>query len=161
MAVSPVGATGLMQLMPEAAARAAGDDKLKADMSPLFDPAFNLRVGQDYLTWLMERGVGYDILRTVAAYNGGPGTLAKTAQMLGDEADSLLIIECLPSLETRNYVEKVMAGYWTYRKMWGQGSPTLDAVATGARFIDARLDLPQAGGAAAQVAAKPMQIGMR
>jgi soluble lytic murein transglycosylase-like protein len=161
MAVSPVGATGLMQLMPEAAARAAGDDKLKSDMSPLFDPALNLRVGQDYLTWLMERGVGYDLLRTVAAYNGGPGTLTKTAQMLGDEVDSLLLIECLPSLETRNYVEKVMAGYWTYRKMWGLGSPTLDAVATGARFIDARLDLTQTGGAATQVAAQPLQIGMR
>jgi soluble lytic murein transglycosylase-like protein len=161
MAISPVGATGLMQLMPEAAARAAGDDKLKADMSPLFDPAFNLRVGQDYLTWLMERGVGYDILRTVAAYNGGPATLIKTAQMLGDEADSLLIIECLPSLESRNYVEKVMAAYWTYRKMWGQESQTLDAVAGGARFIDARLDLGKARGAAAQVSAQPLQIGMR
>ncbi|MDB5423791.1 MAG: soluble lytic murein transglycosylase, partial [Phenylobacterium sp.] len=161
LAVSPVGATGLMQLMPEAAARAAGDDKLKADMSPLFDPAFNLRVGQDYLTWLMERGVGYDILRTVAAYNGGPGTLIKTAQMLGDETDSLLLIECLPSVETRNYVEKVMAGYWTYRKMWGQDSRTLDAVATGARFIDARLDLAQPLSPAAQVPAQAMQIGMR
>jgi soluble lytic murein transglycosylase-like protein len=138
--VSPAGAVGLMQLMPEAAARAAGDDKLKADMSPLFDPAFNLRVGQDYVTWLMERGVGHDILRTVAAYNGGPGNLLKTAQMVGDDADSLLLIECLPSQETRNYVEKVMAGYWTYRKKFGQESKTLDAVAMGARFVDARLD---------------------
>lgn len=51
-AVSPAGAVGLMQVMPEAAARAAGDDKLKADMSPMFDPAFNLRVGQDYVTGL-------------------------------------------------------------------------------------------------------------
>jgi len=161
MAVSPVGATGLMQLMPEAAARAAGDDKLKADMTPLFDPAFNLRVGQDYVTWLMERGVGYDLLRTVAAYNGGPATLIKTAQMLGDETDSLLLIECLPSQETRSYVEKVMAGYWTYRKMWGQDSQTLDALATGARFIDARLDLGQARGAATQASAQPLQIGMR
>ena len=161
MAISPVGATGLMQLMPEAAARAAGDDKLKADMSPLFDPAFNLRVGQDYLTWLMERGVGYDILRTVAAYNGGPATLIKTAQMLGDEADSLMVIECLPSLETRNYVEKVMAGYWTYRKMWGEDSPTLNAIAGGAQFIDARLDLGQPGRAGAQVSSQPLQVGMR
>ncbi|MDP1600674.1 lytic transglycosylase domain-containing protein [Phenylobacterium sp.] len=137
--VSPSGAVGLMQLMPEAAARAAGDDKLKADMSPLFDPAFNLRVGQDYVTWLMERGVGYDILRTVAAYNGGPGTLLKTAQKVGED-DSLLIIESLPSLETRNYVEKVMAGYWTYRKKFGMDSKTLDALAMGANFVDARLD---------------------
>ena len=138
-AVSPAGAVGLMQLMPEAAARAAGDDKLKADMSPLFDPAFNLRVGQDYVTWLMERGVGYDILRTVAAYNGGPGTLLKTAKMVGDD-DSLLLIESLPSAETRNYVEKVMAGYWTYRKKFGLDNNTLDALAKGASFIDARLD---------------------
>ena len=161
LARSPVGAVGLMQLMPEAAARAAGDDKLKADMSPLLDPAFNLRVGQDYLTWLMERGVGYDILRTVAAYNGGPGTLLKTAQMLGEEADSLLIIECLPALETRNYVEKVMAAYWTYRKMWGQETPTLDALAGGARFIDARLDLADARGVATHGPAQPPQIGLR
>lgn len=140
MAVSGAGAVGLMQVMPEAAARAAGDDKLKADMSPMFDPAFNLRVGQDYVTWLMERGVGYDILRTVAAYNGGPGTLLKTAKMVGGEADSLMVIESLPSQETRNYVEKVMAGYWTYRKKFGLDTKTLDAVAQGASFIDARLD---------------------
>ncbi|MDP3594413.1 MAG: lytic transglycosylase domain-containing protein, partial [Phenylobacterium sp.] len=54
--------------------------------------------------------------------------------------DSLLIIESLPSLETRNYVEKVMAGYWTYRKKFGMDSKTLDALAMGANFVDARLD---------------------
>ncbi|MDP2212467.1 lytic transglycosylase domain-containing protein [Phenylobacterium sp.] len=139
-AVSPAGAVGLMQLMPEAAARAAGDDKLKQDMSPLFDPAFNLRVGQDYLTWLMERGVGYDLLQIVAAYNGGPGTLQKTVAMVGEQADSLLVIECLPSVETRNYVEKVVAAYWAYRDHFGESSRTLDAAARGARMIDARLD---------------------
>ncbi|MFN3514154.1 MAG: transglycosylase SLT domain-containing protein [Phenylobacterium sp.] len=144
LAVSPAGAVGLMQLMPEAAARAAGDDKLKADMTPLFDPAFNLRVGQDYFAWLMERGVGYDLLKAVAAYNGGPSTLAKTAERVGED-DSLLIIESLPSLETRAYVEKVMAGYWTYRKMFGQETPTLDALALGAASADARLDFAPAG----------------
>jgi soluble lytic murein transglycosylase-like protein len=161
MAVSPVGAVGLMQLMPEAAARAAGDDKLKADMSPLFDPAFNLRVGQDYVTWLMERGVGYDLLRTVAAYNGGPGPIQKTAEMLGDDADSLLLIECLPAAETRNYVEKVVAGYWTYRKLWGEEARSLDALANGAHVVDARLDLGQPGGAGTQLASQSLQIGMR
>jgi len=154
LVVSPAGAVGLMQLMPEAAARAAGDDKLKADMSPLFDPAFNLRVGQDYVTWLMERGVGYDILRTVAAYNGGPGTLLKTVERVGGEPDSLLVIESLPSLETRNYVEKVMAAYWTYRKKFGQESKTLDAVAQGHGFIDARLDAPLQSNGATQLAAQ-------
>lgn len=139
-AVSRAGAVGLMQLMPEAAARAAGDDKLRKDITPLFDPSFNLRVGQDYVSWLMEKGAGHDLLRTVAAYNGGPGTLQRTAQALGDDADSLLLIECLPAQETRDYVEKVVAAYWTYRRMFGADTPTLDALAQGARIVDIRLD---------------------
>jgi soluble lytic murein transglycosylase-like protein len=124
--VSPAGAVGLMQLMPDAAAHATGDTRLRDDMSPLFDPSYNLKVGQDYLSWLMNQGVGYDILRTVAAYNGGPATLQKTAQMLGEDDESLMVIECMPALETRNYVEKVMAAYWNYRKKFGQESVTLD-----------------------------------
>ena len=141
MAVSNAGAVGLMQLMPVAAARAAGDDKLLADTTPLFDPAFNLRVGQDYFTWLMDRGLqSPDILRAVAAYNGGPGTLNRTLAQLGADCDSLLLIESLPAQETRNYVEKVMASYWTYRRLMGAETRTLDAVASGARTVDFRLD---------------------
>ena len=141
LAVSHAGAVGLMQVMPIAAARAAGDDKLLADTTPLFDPAFNLRVGQDYFTWLMDRGLqSPDILRAVAAYNGGPGTLNRTLQQLGADCDSLLLIESLPFQETRNYVEKVMASYWTYRRLMGAETRTLDALASGARLIDFRLD---------------------
>lgn len=139
-AISGAGAVGLMQLMPEAAARAAGDDKLKTDMTPMFDPSFNLRVGQDYVTWLMDRGVGHDLLQTVAAYNAGPGTLLRTVQQLGADADSLMVIESMPALETRNYVEKVVAAYWVYRRMFGEDTKTLDALAKGAKFVDARLD---------------------
>ncbi|MET0339158.1 MAG: lytic transglycosylase domain-containing protein [Caulobacter sp.] len=140
-AVSHAGAVGLMQLMPAAAARAAGDDKLLADNTPLFDPAFNLRVGQDYFTWLMDRGLqNRDLLRAVAAYNGGPGTLIRAAEKLGADCDSLLLIESLPAQETRNYVEKVMANYWTYRKMMGGENHTLDALARGEKLADASLD---------------------
>jgi soluble lytic murein transglycosylase-like protein len=57
MAVSAAGAMGLMQVRPASAADVVGDDKLLADNSPLFDPAYNLRAGQDYFTWLMDRGV--------------------------------------------------------------------------------------------------------
>jgi soluble lytic murein transglycosylase-like protein len=160
-AVSPVGATGLMQIMPTAAAAAAGDDKLKSDRTPLFDPAFNLRVGQDYFTWLLEKGVGHDLVRAVAAYNGGPATVARTAQMLGPETDSLLLMESLPAQETRTYVQKVLTGYWTYRKMWGQASPSLDALAAGDRAIDERLDLAQPSRPASELATQPLQVGMR
>ena len=159
-AVSPVGATGLMQLMPDAAARAAGDDKLKTDRTPLFDPAYNLRVGQDYFTWLVERGVGHDLVRAVAAYNGGPSTIARTVQMLGDDTDSLMFMESLPARETRMYVQRVLAGYWTYRKMWGEASPSLDALASGDKVIDDRLDLGQPRGVASQLATQTLQVGL-
>ncbi len=146
LATSRAGAVGLMQLMPEAAARAAGDDKLKTDMSPLFDPAMNLRVGQDYFTWLLERGLGdYDLLRAVAAYNGGAGSLLRAAEQFGENCDVLLLIESLPAQETRDYVERVVAGYWGYRKLFGATSNTLDALATGARAVDIRMDAKVAG----------------
>ncbi len=140
-AVSPVGAVGLMQLMPAAAARAAGDDSLLTNVLPLFDAATNLRLGQDYFQWVLERGGGeFDMMRTLAAYNGGPGTLLKTIERAGPDADTLTIIESLPARETRAYVEHVMAAYWTYRRKFGMEPRTLDAVANGARLIDYRLD---------------------
>lgn len=138
--VSSAGAIGLMQLMPDTAAHASGNPRLRDDLSALFNPGVNLRVGQDYVSWLMNEGVGYDILRTVAAYNGGPGTLQKTAQMLGDDDDSLMVIECMPAPETRDYVEKVMAAYWAYRRKFGQDMVTLDMLASGQKYIDARWD---------------------
>lgn len=140
---SHAGAAGLMQLMPVTAAEIAGDDRLKADAAPLLDPATNLRLGQDYFAWLLRQGaVGGDLFRAVAAYNGGAGTVARTLERLEAEDDALMLIESLPYAETRNYVERVMAGYWIYRRMFGADSATLDAAASGARVIEARLDGP-------------------
>ena len=60
--------------------------------------------------------------------------------MLGEDDESLMVIECMPAPETRDYVEKVMAAYWTYRKKFGQDVKTLDALATGQKYVDARWD---------------------
>jgi soluble lytic murein transglycosylase-like protein len=141
---SPVGASGLMQLMPATAAEVAGDPRLRSDPSPLHDPAFNLRLGQTYLLQLLKQGgVEGDLLRALAAYNGGRGAVLSTRRRLGGEDDDVLMhIESLPYAETRNYVERVMANYWIYRRMFGADSATLDAVASGARTIDPRLDAP-------------------
>ncbi len=138
-AVSYAGAIGLMQLMPQTAARAAGDDKLKTDSSPLYDPSTNLRVGQDYLDLLMHQAAEGDVLRTVAAYNGGPGALLRAEQTSGDD-DPLLLMESLPAGQTRDYVEKVMANYWIYRRIFGGSSKSIDALASGARATDAKIE---------------------
>lgn len=144
-AVSGAGAMGLMQVRPVAAARAAGDDQLLVNPMPLLDGPTNLRVGQDYFTWLMERGLGggpegYDVMRAVAAYNAGAGTVLNTIKKVGPDADTLLLIESLPALETRDYVEKVMTAYWMYRRKFGGDTRTLDAAARAERTIDLRLD---------------------
>ena len=144
-AYSHAGAVGLMQVLPTSAAEAAGDDHLLYNIMPLFDPPVNLRVGQDYMTWLMERGLGggdeaYDLFRVIAAYNGGAGAVIKTRKRMEPDADALLFMESLPARETREYVEKVAFGYWTYRRMWGQSTPTLDQAARYDRIIDLRVD---------------------
>jgi soluble lytic murein transglycosylase-like protein len=144
-AYSHAGAVGLMQVRPTSAAEAAGDDNLLYNIMPLFDPPVNLRIGQDYMTWLMERGLGggddaYDLFRVVAAYNGGAGAVIKTRKRMEPDADALLFMESLPARETREYVEKVAFGYWTYRRMWGQQSPTLDQAARYGRLVDLRSD---------------------
>ena len=161
-AMSHAGAYGLMQVIPSSATLATGDKRYRQKPRLLLDSATNLRVGQDYIGYLMTRGVGSDLLRVVAAYNAGPGAVLKTIGMVGDE-DPLLLIECLPALETRDYVEKVMAGYWTYRRMFGSETKSLDALAGGARRIDASLDLaypltPQSQPGQPQLASQPLDI---
>ncbi len=132
--VSGSGAYGLMQLTAGTAALLAGDDGLRRNPSALRDPALNLRLGQDYVAKLLTVAKG-DVLRAVAAYNGGPGVISAMVAKMGENADSLMMIESLPSGQTRDYVQRVMAGYWIYRQIFGQDSSTLDAAAAGLRAV--------------------------
>lgn len=133
-AASSANAYGLMQLTPATAARVVGDDKLARDPSPLANPSFNLRVGQDYVANLLGLVQG-DVLRAVAAYNSGPGTIMKTAKRMEPEADSLLVFESMPGGQTREFVQRVVSNYWIYRQMFGQDCPSLAALASGARSV--------------------------
>ncbi|HEY2707144.1 MAG TPA: lytic transglycosylase domain-containing protein [Caulobacteraceae bacterium] len=140
LAVSPVGAVGLMQLMPPSAASMANDTTLLANPISLFDTGKNLALGQTYIKWLEDNAGNHDLLRTIAAYNGGPGTLARTEALLGPDADSLMVMESFPFAESRAYVKRVVAAYWSYRRQFGAPAKTLDAAASDQQRIDARLD---------------------
>lgn len=68
-AVSPRGASGLMQLMP-ATARHYG-------VHDIFDPEQNIRAGSQYLRDLKQR-YGNDLQLVLAAYNAGPGAVEQS-----------------------------------------------------------------------------------
>ncbi|MHB8284750.1 MAG: transglycosylase SLT domain-containing protein [Caulobacteraceae bacterium] len=132
--VSGSGAYGLMQLTAATATRLAAEHGLSISSSDLRDPALNLRLGQDYVAKLLTLAKG-DVMRAVASYNGGPGVIKSMVAKMGDNADSLMMIESMPSGQTRDYVQRVVAGYWIYRQIFGQDSATLDAAAAGVRAV--------------------------
>ncbi len=84
-ALSRVGAAGLMQLMPAAAADHGVDD--------VFDPAENLRGGAEHLRTMLDRFSSLSL--ALAAYNAGATTV--------ERYDGIP-----PYKETRDYVRKVL-----------------------------------------------------
>ncbi len=132
-AKSPMGARGLMQLMPRTASFMAGDRTLhRHNKSKLFDPAFNLELGQKYLTHLLGDGrIKGDLFRLAVAYNAGPGNLRKWLRKARFDGDPLLFVESIPWRESRLFVERVLTNFWIYRERLAQDSPSLDAVASG------------------------------
>ena len=134
-AISGKGAMGLMQVTPATAVITSGDDRIAANPLSLFDAPTNLRIGQDYLDVLLKRAAHGDVLKALAAYNAGPGVLLRTQRMVGD--DPLLLMESMPAGQTRVYVENVMASYWIYRRMFGEGARAMDALAGSTATADA------------------------
>ena len=125
------GARGLMQLMPLTASFVDEDDELDS-RHELYVPELNIALGQRYISHLLDLDrVEGDMFRLLAAYNAGPGNLGKWARRVDYRDDPLLFIESIPSRETREYIEKVLANVWVYRYRLGQPVNSLDRVAAG------------------------------
>ncbi len=91
-AVSPRGATGLMQLMPSTAAQYGAKN--------LHDPLENLQAGVQHIDYLMKKFNG-NLRLVLAAYNAGEGAVKKYGGIP-------------PYPETQGYVEKVLNLYHRY-----------------------------------------------
>jgi soluble lytic murein transglycosylase len=131
-AMSSVGARGVMQLMPGTARFVADGTEYGGQHHQLFDPELNIALGQNYLAHLMGNdAIGNNLFMLVAAYNGGPGNLARWQRRIKHDGDPLLFLESIPNHETRQFVEHVLANYWIYRDQLGQPAPGLDAIAEG------------------------------
>lgn len=122
--VSPVGAKGLMQLMPNTAkqvARLIGDETFNERR--LSDPDLNLRLGTKYLQRLLSK-FGGSVPLAAASYNAGPhrveGWLANFGKLEMDE-----FIEHIPFIETRNYVKKVVRDFGIYESLYAKATTKL------------------------------------
>lgn len=102
-AVSPKGAVGLMQLMPETAARFGVVDQPHASAATLLtNPGLNIRAGSRYLSYLLQLFPG-QIELAVAAYNAGEGAVRRAGNQVPDFR------------ETQRYVKSVMDLYTLLR----------------------------------------------
>ena len=112
-AVSPKGALGLMQLMPETAKEMAGELGIPYDEGRLLaDPQYNMALGTAYIEKMRDRYQGDNAL-ALAAYNAGTGNVDKWIKEFGDprtgEISQEEWIKKIPFEETRNYTGKIMA----------------------------------------------------
>jgi soluble lytic murein transglycosylase len=134
-AVSSAGALGLMQLMPQTAAKLAKALKVvfkrkdSLNNALTHDPALNMKLGAAYLGDLLTDFNGSYVL-SVAAYNAGPARIKKWIKDMGDprtpETDAVDWIESIPFSETRNYVQRVLEGTQIYRRKLGAKEAMLD-----------------------------------
>ncbi len=117
-AVSPVGARGMMQLMPATAGDVSRRLGLPYDAGALFsDTNYNMTLGSSYFQQrLRDYGGSYPL--AVAAYNAGAGNVNKWLRTYGDPRnggiDWIEWIEGIPFSETRGYVMAVLANAVVY-----------------------------------------------
>ena len=123
------GAKGLMQLMPRTA-------KFMSDASfhakDMHKPEVNVALGQRYVRYLLDmEQINGNMIYLAAAYNAGPGNLARWKKTIAYNDDPFLFIESLPLSETRAFIERVLTNYWVYRERFGQETPTLTSLGNG------------------------------
>ena len=126
--VSPAGARGLMQVMPETARMMASKLGKGFDRARLTsDPAYNAALGSEYLKQLLEE-FGPSIALIASGYNAGPGRPRAWVEQFGDprrdDVDVVDWVEMIPFSETRTYVMRVAESVVIYRaKLKGEAGP--------------------------------------
>lgn len=108
---SPVGARGLMQLMPTTARTMRRSIRDKH----LVNPEINIELGTKYFNRLYKRYDG-NLVYVLSAYNAGESRVERwKGQLFDSEATILKNIESIPFLETRNYVKLIFRNIFFYK----------------------------------------------
>lgn len=115
-ATSPVGARGLMQLMPPVGRTIArGQGIPNYTDESLYNPAINIKLGTQHLSGLFRKTP--QIERVLAAYNAGESRVAKWVQKAGAD-DPEVFTERIPFVETRDYVRSIVRNRAFYSSLY-------------------------------------------
>ena len=117
---SPVGASGLMQIMPGTATHTVKMFSIPGYSSPgqLLDPDTNINIGTSYLQYVYQQ-FGNNRIFASAAYNAGPGRVRTWLGNSAGRIDAVAFVESIPFSETRGYVKNVLAYDAYYRYFLG------------------------------------------
>ncbi|MGE4352228.1 MAG: lytic transglycosylase domain-containing protein [Bdellovibrionales bacterium] len=125
---SPVGARGLMQLMPGTARDVAKKLGMTYRSDRLIDPNYNVKLGTYFIQKQIDNFDGSYIL-ALAGYNAGPRRARQWVEMFGDprsaQVDAIDWIELIPIYETRNYVQRIIENLQFYRARLNKGRSSL------------------------------------
>jgi soluble lytic murein transglycosylase len=111
---SSVGASGLMQLMPNTARWVARKLALEYKPDQIVDPTVNVRLGTGYLKLVLEDFGGSQAM-AAAAYNAGPSRPRRWRE--GMPVEPAVWAENIPFNETRDYVKKVLSNAAVYASL--------------------------------------------
>ena len=106
-AQSPVGARGLMQLMPATGQQVASALGQRGGSAELFEVDHNVLLGSAYYRQLLDRFGGNRVF-ALTAYNAGPHRVDRWRHKPGEGVPVDVWIDTIPYKETREYVQAVL-----------------------------------------------------
>lgn len=116
---SPVGARGLMQVMPATGRQVARKINTRHSSADLFEIDHNVMLGSAYYRQLLDRFNGNRIL-ALTAYNAGPHRVDRWRNTPDSSLPVDIWVETIPYKETRNYVQAVLAYNVVFQHMMGE-----------------------------------------
>lgn len=119
VAVSRVGALGLMQIMPATLTRITNEAGIPPmSKEGLFRPETNIALGTRFFAERLEEFEGR-MLPTLAGYNAGEGKAREWLDR-ADGDDQEIFIECIGFPETYDYVRRILWLNWVYEDYYGE-----------------------------------------
>ena len=125
-AMSPVGARGLMQIMPATGEQVAAKIGRQHSRAELYEVEHNILLGSAYYRQLLDRFDGNRVF-ALASYNAGPHRVDRWRNGKGEQVPVDIWIETIPYRETRNYVQAVLSYNLVFQYMLGDAHSLLTA----------------------------------